>query len=272
MTDSPWLIHWNVDPVLVNLGPLSIRYYSLGFILGFYSGYAYMKRVFARHGFVKTAVDDLLLYVFWGTIIGARLGHCLFYEPEVYLRDPIAILKVWEGGLASHGGTLGVIIAVFLFCRKHPQITMRFLADELSFPIALTAGFIRIGNLFNSEIIGKATGANWGVIFERVDTIPRYPAQLMEATVYLSTALIIYLWQSRSGWINQPLRRNGLLFALVFTSRFFIEFVKEVQVSFEEELILDMGQILSIPFIIYGFWALFRKIEGESLPSARKTS
>ncbi len=260
MTDAPWIFHWNVDPVLIHLGPLAIRYYSLGFILGFYIGYAYMKSIFTKKGFSKTALDDLLLYVFWGTIIGARLGHCLFYEPEVYLRDPIAILKVWEGGLASHGGTLGVIIAVYFYCRRYPDITMKFLADELTFPIAITAGFIRLGNLFNSEIIGRPTGADWGVIFDRVDAIPRYPAQLFESIAYFATAFLILIWQKRSAWLNEPLRRNGLMFAMIFTARFFIEFFKEVQVSFEESMPLDMGQLLSIPFITFGVWALFRKI------------
>ncbi len=260
MSDSSWILHWNVDPIMVQIGPLSLRYYSLGFILGFYIGYAYMKSVFTKRGFSKNALDDLLLYVFWGTIIGARLGHCLFYEPEVYLRDPISILKVWEGGLASHGGTIGVIIAAYLFCRRYPEIKMRFLADELTFPIAITAGFIRLGNLFNSEILGRPTGGDWGVVFDRVDDIPRYPAQVMESIVYFLIAFLILIWQKRSPWLNQSLRRNGLMFLLIFTSRFFIEFFKEVQVSFEQGMALDMGQLLSLPFIAYGIWAFFRQI------------
>lgn len=263
MTDSSWIFRWNIDPVLFQIGPLAIRYYSLGFIFGFYIGYAYMRSIFTKMNFSKNALDDLLLYVFWGTIIGARLGHCLFYEPEVYLRDPIAILKVWEGGLASHGGTIGVIIAVYLYCRRYPEITMKFLADELTFPIAITAGFIRLGNLFNSEILGRPTGGEWGVVFERIDNVPRYPAQLMESVVYFFTALLILFWQRRSSWLNEPLRRNGLMFVMIFTSRFVIEFFKEVQVSFEEDMLFDMGQLLSVPFIIYGFWALFRKLPAE---------
>lgn len=271
MTGSPWIIHWDVDPEIFRIGSFALRYYSLGFILGFSIGFAYMKSVFQKQGRPVEVLESLLTHIVAGTIIGARLGHCLFYEPEIYLKDPIRIFKVWEGGLASHGGTLGVVIALFIFARKNKNLSVQYLVDEMAFPIAITAGFIRLGNLFNSEIIGRPTGGDWGFVFDRVDNIPRYPAQLIEAIAYFTTALIIFIAQKKSPRMLEPLRRIGLMLLLIYGFRFFIEFLKEVQVSFEESMLFDMGQLLSLPFISFGLWAMLRDIPKKN-PDGSKTN
>jgi prolipoprotein diacylglyceryl transferase len=185
-------------------------------------------------------------------VVGARLGHCLLYEPTEYLHDPIRILKIWEGGLASHGGFTGVIIALILFCRKNPDIKFFWLADRMTVPAMLTAGFIRIGNFFNSEIIGHATDVPWAIVFKKVDLVPRHPSQIYEAIGYLMIALIQYLAYRLSH--RQP--KEGSLFGLAlilgFGFRLFIERFKENQVAFEDGMVLNMGQLLSIPFILAG--------------------
>jgi prolipoprotein diacylglyceryl transferase len=190
-----------------------------------------------------------------GTIIGARLGHCLFYEPEYYLSHPLEILFIWKGGLASHGGSIGVLIAVWLYKRKHPDQGYIWLADRLSIAVAFTAACIRIGNFFNSEILGKPSDLPWAIVFKYAgETVPRHPAMLYEALSYLIlTGLLLILYKVKEG--KKRGQMIGLMLFWIFTSRFFIEFYKENQVAFENELPLNMGQILSIPFIILGLLA-----------------
>ncbi|MGE3973261.1 MAG: prolipoprotein diacylglyceryl transferase [Bdellovibrionales bacterium] len=246
------ILHWGPSPEIFSLGPLSIRWYGLLFASGFMIGYRIMDKVFRREGYNREHLDHLLLYLILGTTIGARLGHCLFYEPEIYLRDPLRILAIWEGGLASHGGTLGNFFSLWLFVRRFKEFDYIWLIDRLSYPIALVSCFIRLGNVMNSEILGKPTNSSWGVVFDHVDSIPRYPAQLFEAIIYLLTFFLMrYLYDKTKAWQYRG-RMFGIFFCCIFGSRFFIELVKENQVPFENALPLNMGQLLSIPFVLLG--------------------
>ena len=252
-------IQWDVSPEIFSLGPLTIRWYGLLFASGFFIGYYLMQAIYKRENKPLANLDALLWYVLLGTVIGARLGHCLFYEPEYYLSNPVEILKIWEGGLASHGGTAGVFLALWLYSRRRPQEPFGWLADRLAIPTALTATFIRLGNLFNSEIYGKITTLPWAFIFERVDPHPRHPTQLYEASVYFVLfLLLLYLYWRRFTFYEKPYRPLGLFLSWVFGWRILIEFVKEPQAPFETALPLNMGQLLSIPLVALGLYLLLR--------------
>ncbi len=270
---------WDFSPEIFSLGSFAPRWYGLMFAIGFMVGYSFMQKIFKQEGYNEEDLSSLLFHVMLGTIIGARLGHCLFYEPGYYLTPEhfIEILYIWKGGLASHGGTIGVIIAVWLYKRKHPDQGYVWLADRLSIAIAFTAACIRIGNFFNSEILGKPSDAPWAIIFKRAgETVPRHPAMLYESATYLVlTGLLYWLYQKTEA--KKRGQMIGLMFFWIFTSRFFIEFFKENQVAFENELPLNMGQILSIPFIILGLLAFSGKLlewlpwlDGTSRSTARK--
>ncbi len=246
------ILHWAPSPEIFSFGPLSIRWYGLLFAAGFLIGYRIMDKIYRREGYNPQHLDQLLIYIILGTTIGARVGHCIFYEPEIYLRDPIRILYIWEGGLASHGGTLGNLFAAWLFMKQHAEYSYVWIIDRLVYPIALAGCLIRLGNVMNSEIIGKPTGADWGVVFDRVDNVPRYPAQLVEAVIYLATFFLMkYLYDKTSSWQYRG-RMVGIFLCVVFGSRFFVELIKENQVPFENTLPLNMGQLLSIPFVLAG--------------------
>ena len=256
-------IHWNPDPEIVNIFGISIRYYSLFFVGGLILSLYLLGWIFKRENLSNDNIHKLSTYGFVGIMVGARLGHCLFYQPEYYLSNPIEMIlpiKILdEGGikftgyqgLASHGGTLGLIIAIIFYSRKTKHSIIDTL-DLIAIVAGLGAGFIRLANLMNSEIIGIPTSQPWGFIFERVDNIPRHPAQLYEAlTYFLILGITMTLYKTKREFL-----RNGFFFgltlALIFTARFFIEFVKERQVEFEESMQLDMGQLLSIPYILIG--------------------
>ena len=199
------------------------------------------------------------------TLIGARLGHCLFYEPEYYLANPIKILKVWEGGLASHGGAVAILIAIWIFVRKYGakyKFDYWWLFDRIGIATALAGAMIRLGNLMNSEIYGNPTDLPWGFIFTlRGETIPKHPTQLYEALSYLALFFLL-MWMYKKYF---PVLKRGTLFGIfltvLFATRFLIEFVKEPQVSFEQGMALNMGQLLSIPFILFGLGLLFYSIK-----------
>lgn len=255
------MIHWNASPEIIALGPLHIRWYGLFFAFGFWAGYRLMFKVGEREGFATDRLDSLLVYMMIGTVVGARLGHCLIYEPDVYLRDPIRILKVWEGGLASHGGSVGVMTGVWLWWRKNFKGPFLMLLDYLCLPAAISATMIRLGNFFNSEIIGRPTDVPWAVVFQRVDQFPRHPSQLYEAFAYFVT-FVVLTWVIFSGRYR---KRSGLIlgpfFIMVFGARFLIEFLKEPQVGFESQLPLDLGQLLSIPFVLCGIYLFARALK-----------
>jgi prolipoprotein diacylglyceryl transferase len=198
------------------------------------------------------------LYLVAGTTIGARLGHCLFYAPGYYLARPLEILKIWEGGLASHGGTAGVIIALWMFSRKNPEFTFMWLLDRVSVPVALVACFIRFGNLMNSEILGRPTDLPWAVIFEKVDQLPRHPAQVYESLTYLALFIVTMTIYRKSKTPPAPGLLFGISMVWIFGSRIGWEFLKENQEAFEAGMLLNMGQLLSIPFVILGIYLMKR--------------
>lgn len=256
-------IHWNPDPEIINVFGLSLRYYGLLFVTGLVLSLAVLRKLFRRENISADKLEKLSIYGFVGILAGARLGHCLFYEPAYYLAHPLEMilpLKFPEGGgiefvgyrgLASHGGALGLIIALLVYARKTGESLIKTI-DLIAVVAGLGAGFIRLANLMNSEIIGMPTQKTWGFVFERVDQLTRHPAQLYEALVYFlifGMTLLLY-------YRKRAVLQNGFLFGwtltLIFTARFFIEFIKERQVAFEEGMRLDMGQILSIPYILVG--------------------
>lgn len=274
-------IVWNIKPQILDFSTFEIRYYSILFGLGFIFSYYFMAKFFKREGIPNEVLDKLVIYVIIATIIGARVGHCLFYEPEIYLKHPLKIILPFEGtigkdfrftgyqGLASHGGTLGLLLALFLFARKY-KVPYLWIVDRMAIVAALAGTFIRVGNFFNSEISGIPTNLPWGVKFMQAwdsfdaaagQVIPKHPAQLYEAVVYISIFFFL-LWIYNKNYSKLLLGRlTGYFFVLAFTARFIIEFVKDDQVSFERGMFLNMGQILSIPFVLFGLYLLFRKSE-----------
>lgn len=250
---------WAVSPEIFHLGPLTLRWYGLLFALGFVGCYVYLsKYVFGPEDRPSGELDNLLIYVMIGTVAGARLGHCLFYEPQRYLEDPIQILFVWQGGLASHGAVIGILTSLWMFSRKTGAPTFWWLADRVSISVPIAAVCIRLGNFFNSEIIGKATDMPWAIIFSRVDMQPRHPSMLYEAVAYLFTFFLLAGVYSRQRQHTPPGSIMGLLLVLIFAFRFFVEFTKENQVDFESGMPLNMGQILSIPAVAVGIWLMKR--------------
>ncbi len=252
------IIHWNADPVLLSFGFIHIRWYSLLFAAGFMAGLYMMHRIYAKEGVDPAELEDLFLYLFAGTLLGARLGHCLFYDPVFYRTHPLAILKIWEGGLASHGGAIGVLTALTLFCVRHGR-PLIWLLDRLTIPAAFAGALIRIGNFMNSEILGVATRGDFGIVFHRVDLLPRHPVQLYEALAYLLIFGLLLLVYRRRGPRCPDKRLTGIFLITVFTARFFLEYLKLPQAAFSVFWSLRMGQILSIPFIFAGIIVLIPK-------------
>ncbi|MEO5909082.1 MAG: prolipoprotein diacylglyceryl transferase, partial [Ginsengibacter sp.] len=260
-------IRWNINPEIFRVGGFGLRYYSLMFMLAFIVSYYLLSRIFKKENVPQRLLDKLLIYVFIGTIAGARLGHTLFYEFGYYKNHLLEIILPFTftngqfeftgyQGLASHGGALGILLAVALYCKKYKQ-SFLWVMDRLVIVVALSGFFIRVGNFFNSEIIGKPTGHSWGVIFERVDLIPRHPAQLYEAFSYLVIFFILWgIYQKKSAFLKKGFL-FGLFLVLLFTVRFLIEFVKENQEPFEASWPLNLGQILSLPFILAGLFFIF---------------
>jgi prolipoprotein diacylglyceryl transferase len=271
-------IEWNVRPQIIDLGFIEIRWYSFLFLMGFVMAYYILSKVFKKEGLPIELLDKFTVYVVLSTIIGARLGHCIFYEPEVYLRHPLKMILPFEGtigknfrftgyqGLASHGGAIGLLIGLYLYARKVKQPYL-WVLDRIAIVTPLAACFIRLGNLFNSEIYGYPTNLPWGFKFMREalygtpldQIVPKHPTQIYEAICYLIFFVILITIYYRKYPDFKPGFLIGLFFILVFTSRFFIEFLKEDQVSFEEGMILNMGQILSIPFVLLGIYLVSRK-------------
>ncbi len=256
------VITWNVDPEIFSIGQLSIRWYGLLFASAFLSGYLVFTRFLATDRLTAEMLDQLLIYIAIGTVVGARLGHCLFYEPEYFLKNPVEILKIWRGGLASHGAAIGILISLWLYIRKH-KLSFLWLIDRIVIVVALGGAFIRLGNLFNSEIYGGPTNLPWGFEFVRdkiydpntgalLPTVASHPTQLYEALSYILIFTVLFTFyrklytKVRDGYIF------GVFMILLFTARFFIEFVKNDQVGFESGMTLNMGQWLSLPFIFAG--------------------
>ena len=266
-------IYWNVDPVAFSLGPLQVRWYGICWAVGFLLGYLLMSKVYKHEKMPEWSMDSLLIYMLLSTVIGARLGHCLFYEPEYYLPHPIEILKVWEGGLASHGGAIGILIGLWLYVRRFNKstkkqkgekqhITYLWLLDRIVIPVCLVGALIRVGNVFNSEIYGTPTTLPWGFVFVRGneqffgpdgDLLPCHPTGLYEAFFCLvAMALLLWMYYKRNLGDKRPGLMFGTFLIIIFGSRICIEFLKNVQVEFEKSMLLDMGQWLSVPFVLVG--------------------
>lgn len=256
-------INWNVDPVMFHIGNFGLRYYSLGFLFAFLLGYYIFYKMFTREKVATSYLDSLVLWMFVAVLVGARLGHCLFYEPgyfctaehwpEIFLPFNLQTGQfTGYQGLASHGAAIAILITLWIYCRKN-KMNFWWLFDRLVIVVALGGAFIRLGNLFNSEIYGVETSLPWGFIFERNgETVPKHPTQLYEAISYLIIFVVCYIvYRKKNGQLH-----NGRLFGwwlvALFGMRFLIEFVKEEQVDFEKGMTLDMGQWLSVPFILGG--------------------
>jgi prolipoprotein diacylglyceryl transferase len=252
-------INWNVDPEIFSLGPIHVRYYGLLFAMGFMLGYYIIERMFKSEGIQQEWLDKLFMYVVVATIVGARLGHVFFYGWEHYSQHPGDIIKIWEGGLASHGGAIGILVALYYYSKRVTRRSMIWTLDRLVVPVALAAVFIRLGNLMNSEIYGHATDLPWGFVFERRgEEVAKHPTQLYEAICYLITFVTVFF----TYWKTKAKERQGLIFGIfligIFGSRFFIEYVKEVQELWEQDMTLKMGQWLSVPFVIAGIYYIYK--------------
>ena len=253
---------WNIDPVLLSLGPITIHWYGAIFASSIFAGLYYMKWVYQQEKQNVESLDNLLVYVVIGIIVGARLGHCFFYDPDYYFSNPMKILAIWEGGLASHGGGLGAIIGTYFYSRKNP-FSLIWLLDRLAIATALFGIFVRSANFVNAEIIGKATNVPWAVVFQRIDNVARHPAQLYEAIAYaiifVSLTAIYKLTKAKS-YQGMLL---GIFLIMTFTARFIIEFFKQQQAAYTIEISLNTGQMLSIPFFLVGvvlvLWSLKNK-------------
>lgn len=252
-------ITWDVSPVIFKLGFFTLRWYSLAFMVGFLVGYEIVARMFRHEGAPERWLGLLLMWTVAGTIVGARLGHVFFYEWDLFSQNPIKILYVWEGGLASHGGAIGVILGVILFSIVTTKRSPLWTFDRLVVPIALVGGLIRLGNLMNSEIFGHATTLPWGFRFVNSPEWQAlyagqacHPTQIYEAICYFALfALLMWMY-----WRKNAEERPGLIFGVfligIFIPRFLIEFIKNPQEAFEQSMALNMGQWLSIPFIVAG--------------------
>jgi prolipoprotein diacylglyceryl transferase len=254
-------INWNVDPEIFRVGIFAVRWYGLLFASGFLIGYYIGEKMLKSEGVSMKWIDSLFFYIIIATIVGARLGHVFFYGWEYYSQHPGEIFKVWHGGLASHGGAFGILIALYIHSRVVTKRTMLWSLDRIVVPTALVGAFIRLGNLMNSEIYGVETNLPWGFIFERnAETVAKHPTQLYEALFYIvSFGILSFMyWKTRSK--NRPGLILGAFFILIFLSRFVIEFIKEDQEAFEAGMSLNMGQWLSIPFVIGGIYLIYRAL------------
>jgi phosphatidylglycerol---prolipoprotein diacylglyceryl transferase len=255
------LIHWTFDPVLFSVGPLTVRWYGLLFVGAFLVGQWMLGRIFAAESVPRENAERLMIHALLGAVIGARLVHCLFYEPQYYLSHPLAILRIWEGGLASHGGTLGMLLALWFAARTaQPRLPFLWLIDRVSMPAALGAVFVRFANFLNSEIVGIPTLGQWGVVFESVDVLPRHPAQLYEAVAYAFIFAVLLALYRRSGKRTPDGLLFGVLMVLVFSARIVIEFFKTPQAAYETGQFFSVGQYLSLPFVMLGAAMIFRAV------------
>ena len=265
-------IQWNPSLEAFSIGSFSFRWYSLCWLIGLALAYFVVKKLYKEQKIKDELFDPLFIYCFLGILIGARLGHCIFYQPDYFLTSFKGFVEMllpihftadgsWKmtgyAGLASHGGTAGLMLALWLYT-KRTKLNLWTVLDNIAIATGTTACFIRLGNLMNSEIIGKATDVPWAFVFEKVDMLPRHPGQLYEAIAY--ALLFVIMWALHKKW-PEKIGTGwyfGFCLTYIFTFRFFIEYTKEIQEAFEASLPIDMGQILSIPFIVLGAWCMLR--------------
>jgi prolipoprotein diacylglyceryl transferase len=267
MLDSLFYIVWNPNETLFHIGSIAVRWYGLCWLIGLLLGYLLMRRLYKEQHISDEKIDPLFFYIFISVLVGARLGHCLFYEPAYFLGSWDHFIEMflpirhmadgsWKyigyQGLASHGGVIGMLIALWLYVR-HYKVGLWTVLDDMGICSGITATCIRLGNLMNSEIIGKVTDVPWAFIFQKVDAYPRHPGQLYEALSYLLIFFLIYaIYRHRGPKSVGTGFYFGLCLTTIFTARFFIEFTKDIQEPFEAGMPLDMGQLLSLPFIAIG--------------------
>ena len=282
------VVHWNIDPTILHIGGFELRWYSLLFVSGFILGWYIMKSFFVREKISTDLLDPLLYMLLICTIVGARLGHCLFYQPDYYLGSWEGFWEIfmpWKGGLASHGGTIALLIGIWWYAQKYGKkndFDYVWMLDHLVIPVAFAACFIRLGNLFNSEIYGGPTTLPWGFVFERNgENLPCHPTQLYEAGTYLLLGLfLMWLYWKK---LDKTYRGTyvGIFLIVCFGSRFLIEFIKNDQVAFEANMTLNMGQLLSIPFVLLGIGLLVyaysrklpaRAVHPESAPKKKEAT
>lgn len=270
------IVHWDIDPVIfwiTNSFPL--KYYGLLFMAGIFLAHFIVKKIYIKEAIPLEHLESLLTYSIIGILLGARLGHCLFYQPSYFLAHPLEIFLpitkidgaykfIGFQGLASHGGGIGVIIALIVYAKKY-KTNLLWLLDRAAIVTPLVGAFIRFGNFMNSEIYGKPTNGNWGVVFERANAIPRHPTQLYEAFAYISIFAILYFLYSKKNITTFKGYLFGVFLILLFLARFVIEFFKENQVAFENNMQLNMGQWLSIPFILIGVFFMLRNFKAINL-------
>lgn len=262
-------ITWTVDPDLFSIGPLTVRWYGLMWALGFLLGYWIESKIYLREKMTQDQMDKLFIYMLVGTVIGARLGHCFFYDPSHYLSNPSEILCVWKGGLSSHGGACGILVALWIFAKRVAQKDFIWVMDRIVIAVALCGACIRFGNLMNHEIYGHPTDLPWAFEFiknihhwqagaDPVFSAPSHPTQIYEMLYCLITfAIVMFLY-----WRTNARHYQGFIFGVflicVFLSRFCLEFLKNSQEAFEDDMVLNMGQLLSLPLIIWGVWLLYK--------------
>jgi|SRR6185437_3442206 len=277
MTDFGFVV-WNVNPDIFHLGALTVRWYGLLFAMAFLVGYKIMEHVYKTEGIPVKDVDRLSLFMIFGVVIGARLGHVLFYQPDYYFAHPLDIFKIWEGGLASHGAAIGILIAMYIYSRKGPVRSYSWILDRIILTVPIGGFFVRMGNLMNSEIYGHVTSLPWGFKFVRdydnaglslSQIQPHHPTQIYEGLLYLALFVFLIILYNKKHAVLKPGILFGTFLILLFSIRFFVEFFKEVQVPFEVNLVakygLNMGQLLSIPFIIAGIIILVLAIRGNGV-------
>jgi phosphatidylglycerol:prolipoprotein diacylglycerol transferase len=280
------VINWDVTPELIE-GWKTPNFYGLLFVTGLMIGYFVCKRMLKREGVHEKYLDQLVLYVIVATIVGARLGHVFFYGPywdvfasdgvlieEGYLSHPMSIFKIWEGGLASHGGAIALLIALYIYSKRVVKLPLVWILDRIVAPIAIAACFIRLGNLMNSEIVGDPTNVPWAFSFpnyyneatHNYDSTPRHPAQLYEALSYI----VIFIMLMFMYWKRKAYEKRGMLFGtfliLLFGARFFIEFIKLGQTARDEVFAINTGQMLSIPFVIAGIIIMYFSMKKKYEP------
>ena len=263
------IISWDPDPVLFHLGNLPVLWYSVLFGVGFIAGYIAARIMFRKENVERYILETYVIWLIIGVLVGGRLGHCLFYEFAYYIKHPLEMIKPWTGtlgenavftgfrGFSSHGWVIGLLITIWLNSRltKTPVL---WALDILATGVVLSGAFVRIGNLMNSEIIGLPTSLPWGFIFEQIDYVPRHPTQIYESLAYLATFIVVYLYHRKK--LHSVINGTyiGWVFIGVFTSRFLIEFLKEDQIPSEAAMSLNLGQLLSIPFVLMGIFFVMR--------------
>ena len=255
---------WSASPVIFDIGIVQLRWYGLLFASSFYFGFLILKQICIKEKIDPIHADRALMCMIISVLVGARLGYCLFYNPDFYLSNPIRVLYIWKGGLSSHGATIGIFLGMFIYSKLY-KVNYFWILDRLSMSIALSATLIRIGNFFNSEILGKPTSVSWGVIFKRVDDIKRHPTQLYESFTYLLCFILLIFIYKKYKYKPPEKLLLGSLLTWIFSFRILIEFTKESQSDFADLTLmylgLNMGQILSIPVILIGIFLIFKSFK-----------